>query len=175
MDGGNNGFTLIELLVVTALFGGLITLVTGIFISSLNIERNILMTKKVLGEVSYSSEYMTRALRMAEKDYLGSCIAQGNSYEITGRGGLKFINALQDYECQEFFLVNEQIKIDIEGVVSDLTSDGIIISKLDFNVSGVSELDSLQPFITLYIESFMEKSSIIKIQTSVSQRNPDIR
>jgi len=176
MNGGNKGFTLIELLVVAGLFGGLITLVTGIFIASLNVERNILMTKKVLGEISYSAEYMSRALRMAQKDYLGLCIGESNSYELTGRGGLKFVNALQDYKCQEFYLDNGQIKTDIEGVVGDLTSSGITVDKLDFNISGASGTsDNLQPFVMLYIESFAQKSSIIKVQTSVSQRNPDIR
>jgi prepilin-type N-terminal cleavage/methylation domain-containing protein len=175
MLGGNKGFTLVELLVVAGLFGGLMTLVTGIFIASLNVERNILMTKKVLGEISYSAEYMTRALRMAEKDHTGLCINAGNTYELTGRRGLKFINSLQDYDCQEFFLENDQIKTDIEGVTSDLTSGGITVSNLDFYISGASGSDSSQPFTTFYIESFTNKSSIIKVQTSVSQRNPDIR
>jgi len=175
MNGGNKGLTLIELLVVTGLFGVLMTLVSGIFISSLNTERNILTTKRVLGEVSYASEYMTRALRMAEKDIIGSCIGLGNTYEITARDGLEFINALKNYQCQEFFLSNGQIKTEINGSIIDLTSDKITVSHLDFDISGASESDNLQPFVTIYIQAHTEKSSIIKTQTSVSQRNPDIR
>lgn len=175
MNGGDKGFTLIELLVVTALFGVLMTLVSGIFIATLNTERNILATKKVLGEISYASEYMTRALRMAEKDYPGNCITQGFSYEITGRNGLKFINSLKNYQCQEFYLEDGQIKTEITGTSFDLTSDNVIVSNLDFIISGASEDDALQPFATIYIEASMLKSSMIKVQTSVSQRNPDIR
>jgi len=175
MNGGNKGFTLIELLVVTSLFGVLMTLVSGLFVTSLNTEQNILNTKRVLGEVSYASEYITRALRMAEKDHSGACISPGFTYEITGRNGLKFINSLRDYQCQEFYLESQQIKTDIEGIISNLTSDSIVVSDLDFLISGASESDNLQPFVTILIESYMAKSSKVNIQTSVSQRNPDIR
>lgn len=176
----HKGFTLIEVLVAAAIFGTLMVAVTGLFVSALRVERNILASKKVLGQISYATEYMTRALRMAEKDKTGSCVqdvpvGSGNysNYEITANG-IKFINALQNSECHEFLLEGGQIKMQTPAGKLALTSTGITVDFLEFELSGETQSDNLQPFVTIYIEAHTKESPALEVQTSVSQRNLDV-
>ncbi len=173
----NKGFTLMEMLVASAVFGILMVAIVGLFVSALRTERSILASKKVLGQISYVTEYMTRALRMAEKDTTGACIAIGTNYRTNppANDRIKFINALQGSSCQEFFLENRQIKFNNGSNILELTSPDITISHLRFELSGESEGDVLQPFVTIYLEAFATSSPVLEVQTSVSQRNPDAR
>jgi len=169
------GFTLIELLIVSGMFSVIIIVIASIFVSALRIENNIFATKKVLSQISYSVEYMTRALRMAEKDTIGDCINRGSNYEV-GAGKITFKNILQGGNCQSFYLNNNQIKVqDFDaGTNFDLTSSDVNISELQFNAHGQNQGDDFQPFITIYLEAQSSDSPVLEIQTSVSQRNPDI-
>jgi hypothetical protein len=129
----------------------------------------------VLGELSYAVEYMTRSLRMAEKDTSGTCIPNGSNYQITARGGIKFINSLKSDACQEFFVNSAKIKYATGTEELELTSSAINISRLNFGIINETESDNLQPFVTIYIEANTLNSPTLQLQTSVSQRNPDIR
>lgn len=181
----HKGFTLLELLVVTAILGILTAGVAGLFVSALRTERSILASKRVLSQASYVMEYMSRALRMAKKDtaYDGiDCIPSGSNYQITTRNGIKFINSLQEGDCQEFFLEGGQIKLQTNidnppSTTLELTSSDITVSSLEFNLSGQTQgpPDILQPFVTIYLSAYTTNSPILKVQTSLSQRNPDIR
>jgi len=175
------GFTLIEVLVAAAIFGTLMVAITGLFVSALRIERNVLGSKKVLGQISYAAEYMTRALRMAEKDKTGiTCLSKGSNYEVSfSKDSIKFMNALQSSDCQEFFLdtdgqLKHKIKIGTPSADTlDLTSSDITVDNLKFELSGEVQGDGLQPFVTIYIEAHTQDSPILKVQVSVSQRNLD--
>jgi len=171
----NKGFTLVEVLVAATIFGILMVAVTGLFISTLRIEKNVLGSKKVLGQINYATEYMSRALRMASKDKVGTCITSGSNYESVSINEIKFINTLQNRNCQSFFLNNNQIQYETSlGVIVALTSPDITVENLKFEVSGEVQGDSLQPFVTIYIEAHAENGPTLKVQTSVSQRNLDI-
>jgi len=182
----NKGFTLVELLVTSAVLAILTVGVSGLFVSALRTERSILASKQVLSQVSYTMEYMGRALRMAKKDTDSdgiNCIPVGSSYYITpATNGIRFINSLQASDCQEFFLEDGKIKIEINidnppSTVLDLTSSEINVIGLEFNLSGETQgpPDSLQPFVTIYLSAFSKNSPVFKVQTALSQRNPDIR
>ncbi len=176
----NKGFTLIEVLVAAAIFGILMVAITGIFVSALRVERNVLGSKKVLGQISYAAEYMTRALRMAEKDKTGICIPSGSNYQSASISEIKFINALQNSDCQEFFLEDGKIKFQTGAETPlpppplELTSSDIVVDNLKFELSGEVQGDGLQPFATIYIEAHTQDSPALKIQVSVSQRNLDV-
>ena len=169
------GFTLMEVLIVSGIFSILIVVMASIFVSALRIENKIFATKKALSQMSYSVEYMTRALRMAEKDTIGDCINRGSNYEV-GVGSIKFKNALQEGNCQIFYLNNGQLKIqDFDaGTDFDLTSSDVDVANLSFTANGQNQGDDFQPFITIYLEARSSDSPVLEIQTSVSQRNPDI-
>ena len=168
------GFTLIEILIVSGMFAVLITVVAGIFVSALRTENRIFNTKKSLSQISYSLEYMVKALRMAEKDTNGDCIDRGSNYKIAGPS-ITFENALQQGRCQEFFLEDNQIKLNDNGDVYELTSSDLDISNLTFAAFGEGQEDNLQPFVTIYFEAQASNGPVLEIQTSVSQRNPDVR
>ncbi|MBU1045563.1 prepilin-type N-terminal cleavage/methylation domain-containing protein [Patescibacteria group bacterium] len=169
------GFTLVEIVVVTGIFSVLMIAISGIFIAALRAERNVLASKKVLGELSYAMEYMTRALRMADKDNTGFCIPSGSNYQLTARSGIKFINILQSGACQEFFADNGKIKYATGAEELELTSSNINVSALKFEIINETESDNLQPFVTIQIEADTPNSAVLRLQTSISQRNPDIR
>ena len=171
------GFTLTELLIVIGIFGIFITSVTGIFVYSIRAQKTALELKKIVAQTNYAIELMGRNLRMAEKDRDGNCIPANTNYQITrGGSGIKFINVLQDHKCQEFFWdsTNQQIKFDNGDTITDLTSPNIKVAKLNFELSGDTSGDYLQPLVKIVIEAQSKTGSgKINLQTSISQRNPD--
>ncbi len=171
----SKGFTLIEILVVTAIFATLLVVIVGFFVSTLRTKRNVLDSRRVLGEVSYALEHMSRVLRLAARDSVGNCIPIGFSYQSSIESEIKFINVLQDNQCQKFFLEDNQIKRMSPAGVLALTSPSILVNNLRFEVVGESKEDAFQPFVTIYLEAHTPYSPVLKIQTSISKRNLDIR
>lgn len=181
----NRAFTLVEMLVAITIFLMIIGIISQIFISALRQQRKSLASQQLLDQTSYAMEYMSRALRMAKKDSSGTCLsAGGRNYEITNDGlGLKFINHLQDDDCQEFFL--EQGKLKYRKKISqageellDLTSNKFEITSLKFFLTGESQDDDFQPRVTIFL-NIKERGQVqdppeIKIQTTVSQRTLDV-
>jgi len=173
-----SGFSLMELLIVSSIFSVIIVVIASLFVSALRVENRIFATKKVLAQISYATEYMSRALRMAEKDTDGICIPDGTNYRVSvGNEDITFINALQDSNCQKFYLDDGQIKYDINDGADtfELTSSEVVIEDLQFKAHGETQGDSFQPFVTIYFKASTIDSPVLEIQTSVSQRNPDIR
>lgn len=176
----NRGLTLIEVVIVATVFSVIITMTAGFFVSAMRAERWILETKKALGEASYALEYMTRALRMARKDKSHSCIASGVNYEIQALPAgdkITFVNTIQEGACQSFYLDNGQIKLFDHNTLIDmpLTSPSIQVENLRFKVSGETNIDAIQPMVTIYFEAKSGQGPALQVQTSVSQRNLDIK
>ena len=178
------GFTLVELLVVVAIFLILIGAIIGIFISGVRKQRLILTQQTILDQTSFVLEYMSRSLRMATKELSApSCLSQnGLNYEITHNGtGLRFINFLENNDCQEFFLQNGQLRYwkRSTGITLPLTPDRLEIIFLRFNSIGAFQGDDLQPRITISFEirerAQLEGLQRIRIQTTISQRNLDVQ
>lgn len=169
------GFSLVEMLVVMLIFTIIIGAISGLFISSISAQKNALATQQLLSQTSFALEYMSRALRMAKKDTEGSCIGYGYNYKIVN-SALRFINHLENDDCQEFFLENEQLKHKKNNLTEtiELTSSRLQINSLNFSLSGESQMNSLQPRATIFLKIKMEKGPEINIQTTVSQRNLDI-
>lgn len=147
----SKGFTLIELIVVMAVF----LFVTGtafiIFISIVGNQNKVLAEQQILNQISYVEEYMSKALRMAAKDDIGTCLGQAgyiyrpNFYDVTLGvfQGIKFINQT-DFEssdnpggCQQFYLENGVLK-EIKGNGSPiaLTSSSLEINSIKFVING---------------------------------------
>lgn len=178
------GFTLIEILVAVAIFALVVGTTSGLFISGIRTQRNVLTSQIVLDNTSYAIEYMGRAIRMAKKQMpeLPACLSQnGLNYEITGRGGLKFLNYQK--VCQEFFLdpVAKRLKESKGGSEQFLTSDNLQILSFNFNLQGQLQTDNLQPRVTIFLDAMgvqkelkPEEQAKIRIQTTVSQRNLDV-
>ncbi len=177
----DKGYTLIEIMVAVGIFFVVIAAPTGFFVVSLKGQQKALSSQELFDNVSYSLEYMSRALRMAKKDLTGDCISQKVNYEITLMGtGIKFKN----YQgvCQEFFLDTDyRLKESKSGEVNPLTSNDL---KVDSFKIGPTESwdqgDNEQPRVTLLLEvrgargQREELQPVIKIQTTISQRNLDV-
>ena len=168
----NKGFTLIEMVVAVAVFSLLVSVSTGILLSSLKAQRQSLATQEVLDQTSYLMEYMSRSLRMAKKDLAGTCTGTAKlNYAFTGQC-IKFIN--YHNECQQFCLDGTRIRNEA-GVY--LTSSNLNVSFFGVNLSGQYQppADTLQPRLTISLIIQGKEQSMIKIQTTISQRNPDVR
>jgi len=179
----NKGYTLVEIMVGITIFMIIIAAPVGFFVSSLRAQQKILFSQQLLDNISYSMEYVTRALRMAQKDINGNCINKNMNYEITRSGnGIKFLN--YHNTCQEFYWDNvsspRRLQEVENAVTLPLTSDDIdVISFKIGSADSWDQGDSEQPKVTLYLEIKGIKSQKaelqpeIKIQTTISQRNLD--
>ena len=193
------GFTLIELLIGVAIFSLTIVAITALFSLAFQDQNFTLSSQDLLNQTSYAMEYMSRALRMATKELnctdpldptTCSCLTTlgyGYNYEILDGGSrIRFINHLQNDDCQEFFLDtnNHQLKYQKDADNPSppepltLTSEDIRVRSLKFDVSGEGQNDLLQPRVTILLEA--EKKGVggrifkIRLQTSISQRNLDV-
>lgn len=187
------GFTLIELLVSMSVLSIVCGVAVAIFISAISEQRRIFSDKEIRGQLDYALEYMSRALRMASRDFTGECLGeQDKNYLLTHQDtldtgsylGIKFINQSNNNICQEFYLdksgptpIIREVKTISGGSAtsSSLTSEKIKINSLKFIVAGQSDTD--QPRVTIILDASLSgnatKSS--KIQTTVSQRNLNIK
>ncbi len=168
----NKGFTLIEMVVAVAVFALLIGVISGIFLSSIRNQKNGLATQEILDQTSYLMEYMSKALRMAKKDMTGSCTGTVKlNYAFAGQC-LKFLN--YNDECQQFCLVGARLK-DENG--NYLTSASLQVLNFAVVLSGATQppVDYLQPRVTISLNIAGQDQSSAKIQTTISQRNLDIR
>lgn len=175
---GDKGFTLIELLVTVFVFTTVIVMSSGVFISAIRLQRKALSSQKLLDEMNFATEYMSRTIRMAKKDRAGNCVAAKQNYEITREEkGLKFLNYKD--ECQEFFWDSDnQLKESKDGGASlALTSNDFKVLSFTISLLGESQDDNKQPRVSFFLEvegKGAEKPKI-QLQTTISQRNLDIQ
>ncbi len=201
------GFTFIELLVAVTIFSITILAASALFTSAIRGQRTTLISQELLDQSSYAIEYMSRALRIATKELNCSdpldpatCDPSNPPHCLTNKGygwnyetnppdydKIKFINHLQDNDCQEFFLENSTHRIKYKTGEGEfyLTSDDIRVNFLKFDLSGEYQgepgnPDNLQPRLTILLEVERKgptptENPKIKIQTSISQRNLDVQ
>ena len=168
----NRGFTIIEMIVAVAVFTLLVSASSSIFLSSIKAQRQSLATQEVLDQTSYLMEYMSRALRMAKKDLTGVCTGTAKLNYAFEDQCIKFMN-YQD-ECQQFCLDGTRLKNE-DGYY--LTSGNLNVSSFEVNLLGVDQppTDTLQPRLTIFLMIQGKEQSMLKIQTTISQRNPDVQ
>ncbi len=188
------GFTLIEMMVAVVIFSLVMGTAATLLVSSLKVQRRSLSYQQLADQVSFAAEYMSRSARMAKKELFNhpfSCLSSsGSNFENPGGDDsrLRFIKL--DHEagadvCQEFYLDNGQLmeyKLNLETGEEEtmaLTSEQLQVNSIIFRLSGETQYDDIQPIFTVFweIESVSkddEKTSL-DIQTSISQRNLDIR
>lgn len=160
------------MVVAVAIFTLLVGAASGVFISSLKNQKQSLATQEILDQTSYLMEYMSRSLRMARKDISGTCTGTAKlNYAFDGQC-LKFLN--YNGECQQFCLDGTRLK-DENG--SYLTSANLQVSSFTTVLSGASQppTDYLQPKVTISLNIAGQEQSSIKIQTTISQRNLDVK
>lgn len=168
------GVTLLEIMIAISVFSIVITAAIGLFTSLIKNQRELMDRAYVLNTISYSTEYMAKAIRMAQKDISGGCVGKGKNYLVTGESSIKFLN--YNNECQEFFLESKTLKVRKSSVAHSLTPSNINIEGLKFLVLGESQSDLLQPKVTFTLKAkpATSTSPAFAIQTTISQRMLDI-
>lgn len=201
LGSGQAGMTLIEIVVAIAVFFIIVAAAVGIFSSSVKIQKRALATQELLDQTSYVMEYMSRALRMATKELNctnpldpATCDPSNPPYCLMNKGygwnyetnppdynKIKFINHLQDNDCQEFFLdtTNHRIKYKTSEGEFYLTSSNLQVESLQFALFGESQGDipPRQPQVTMFLKikgRGLTSRPELRIQTTISQRNLDI-
>ncbi len=165
------GFTLIEMIVASFVFLLVIIVVISVLISTIRSQNLVLEDQKVLAELSYAMEYMSRALRMAKSDDTGNCSPHGIYSKIDNR--IKFLN--YEGKCQHFYLEEGTIKTRIEetnltsGI--NLTSDKINIENFLIELKLFREIGMITINIQAKAKSEDKDKSIkTNLQTTVSRR-----
>lgn len=167
------GFTLIEILVALAIFASVVTVTSTIFVFGLRAQRQSLAYQQLLDQTSYLTEYMSRAIRMARKDINGLCTGTVKlNYKFDGQC-LKFRNYKD--ECQRFCREGTRLKEIKDGVENYLTSPDLKVNSFGPTLSGETQDDKLQPLVSLFLEIEGKEQAKIKIKTSLSQRNLDVK
>jgi prepilin-type N-terminal cleavage/methylation domain-containing protein len=166
----NKGFTLIELMVAMSVFVLIIASSSGLFVSGLKIQRGSIAYQQLLDQMSYFTEYMSRAVRMAKKDISGDCTGAVKLNYSFADQCLNFRNYKD--QCQQFCLEGERLK-DENG--NYLTSDDLRILSFSVVLLGQTQDDNQQPKAVIIIEARGKEDSKITIQTTISQRNLDVR
>ena len=185
----DKGFTLIELLISVVIFSIIIAIVSGVFISTLKVQQRVLATQQLLDQTGYLMEYMSRSIRMARKDIGPNCLSADKlNYEKIDYGFDNKGIAFKDYygDCQEFFRewdgVAEVHRLKEGKTDSYLTSPNLDV--VSFNIGPDSswaqppvDVNDEQPRVTLFlkIKTKGENQPVIKLQTTISQRNLDIQ
>ncbi len=173
----NKGFTLIELMVSVVAFAIVFATVTGVLVTSIRYQKYNLMHNRLINETGYAMEYMSRSLRMAVKDVAGNCVGTaGKSYKVLS-GKVQFLNYRGECESFSWDMGTNQIVVNTPSLVNvPLTSTGFQVINFALNVFGDSS-DTLQPRVVLYLElkgKSLPTNPVIKMETTVSQRNLDI-
>ncbi|MBI2577608.1 MAG: prepilin-type N-terminal cleavage/methylation domain-containing protein [Candidatus Wildermuthbacteria bacterium] len=176
------GFTIVEIVVAVSVFSILVMIVFGLIVAAIREQRRHYASQDAFGQLGYALEYMSRTLRMGQKDLTGVCIGAKENYELTHVDkGVKFINF--EGECHEFFwdTASGRLKEVRAGEVGFITSDTIDVLNFTVKLQNQSQsADSKQPFVTLLVKvkgkgGEVEERFEATIQTSLSQRNLDIR
>jgi len=173
-DNKQQGVTLLEIMIAISVFSILIVAAIGLFSSLIKNQKELLDRAYVLNTLSYSTEYMAKSLRMAQKDIVGNCIGKNENFVLQGEAGIKFLN--YNNECQEFWLEGGGIKVRKLNFTHNLTPSNINVEGLSFVLLGESQADYSQPKVSFAIKARPATSTapLFFIQTTVSQRILDV-
>ncbi len=191
---GRAGFTLIELLVSIMIFSISMGVVSQLFTYSLKSERVLKAHAQLVNEMSYNMERISRGLRMAQKSAgTASCLAANENYaptHVLGAAihGIRFenINSSGQIDCVEYYMGYPYVS-GKAALMERRLSNGVLqfdipltspdVELVNFNISGTgwSQDDQLQPRVTINMKTIGNESQSLNIQTTVSQRNLDVR
>jgi len=171
------GLTLVEMLVGISIFSLIIAGVFNLFNAQLQSQTKSLKEASLFDNLSYNLEYMSRALRMAQRDD-GTCITSGYTFQKVGTG-VEFKN--YKGECQYFYLDSGVLKEQIDSQPAvNLTPSNIEVELFNITLSGQSRTDDYQPKVTLSLKVKINHpnpiyQNPIYIQTTISARNLDLK
>ncbi|MEK7500867.1 MAG: prepilin-type N-terminal cleavage/methylation domain-containing protein [Patescibacteria group bacterium] len=161
----NEGFTITELLVATAVFAVAVTVVSAVFVSSVDSQRRNVNNQEVLDNARFVLEAVGRSVRQSDittADGTGTTLAVSHpvkgaiTYSLDAAAGRVLEN----------------------GVA--LSASSVFVERLSFVVSGNAVTDQRQPKVTisLGIRNKNQKpgsDTTVNLQTTVTPRNLQIQ
>ena len=195
------GFTLVEMMVSIVIFSLAMTIAAQLFFYSLKMQRQMTARTKLINELAYSTERISRGIRMAQKETAaaGGCIGQYENYQRTVDSfgdRLKFLTpdtsfvSASPVDCVEYYLGHPadyptgvvalmESRHNNGGAFADyalpLTSPAVDIQSFAVTERGWSQDDTYQPRVTLHLKALDAEGQEMEVQMTVSQRNIDIR
>lgn len=175
-------YTLIELIIVVGMLSLILEAIVGVYLNAIRTQRKILATLDALNQVNYFLEYTERKIKMAKKDDIeiggktANCCPQDKiNFCQANQSQISFRNAKS--ECERIFLSNGIIYEEIKGsFLLPLTSTSSLeIKNLNFKIEGASQEDDKQPRVTIFLEAKVKGGKSLKFQTTISQRDLDVR
>lgn len=179
-----NGYTLIELLVAMGLFLIVLSIVSGLFIKSMNNQRAAVNLLEVNDSVSFSIEQMAREIRtgyyFCTKDYTITFPPYPGYPDcgLLGDNELQFVNAFN--QVVWYRLNNEAIERGIEDpstltrTYTSITTTNVKVERFNIELIGNNLNDGYPPriIISLSIAATEKnlKNFVINIQTTISAR-----
>lgn len=187
-----NGFTLVEILVAFFLFVLVLGGALGGVQQAVGFQRITLERQAAIEEVSYAIEYISRAIRGAQKDTTGSCTAQvGRTFQYPGPQPFRFIDG--NGKCREFkrnvvggqgFLEERISEDDTVGGFSGpgaidwhrLISDDFNITNFLYHVRGAVDTERSQPRVLfgITVSNKADTQDFLTVQTTMSTRQIDV-
>ena len=177
------GFTLIEVIVAVAIFVSVVVVATLALAYAVRAQRYNLAHEELINQTSFVVEHMSRSLRMAKKQLPGlpSCIGLNENYE-QGANSITFLHykdkrgATDDeFEttlvCTKFYLSDGRL---YEENVDTLESFALTSESLEVTDFSVSISLDQQKLVGIFLEITGRENTIIRIQTSISQRDLNI-
>lgn len=175
---GEEGFTLLEMIVAATIFAIVISIISALFLAGVRGQRSALATQNIIENTRLAIEQMSRQIRVAQRDEVGSCTGDARTTFNSGGVALSFIDSLG--RCTTYQRSGGKIQMkQASGLFLDLTSDDIVINSLVFEVSGRSATDGVQPRVTIFLDAVSsgakpEDAVKILLQTTSSVRNLDV-
>ena len=193
----SKGLTLIELIVALSIFALVVPLATGLLVSIVQNQRNLLTQQDIMNQANYVTEYMGKALRTAIRSNDSTCLPEPDmNYELIDCGGIspsgssgngiKFINHTDNDSCQTFCLNAgghlEEIKTKTVGGISttytnNLTPSNYYVSSFNVFISSDTQDLKYQPRVTFFVEmqGCDPRESPENLQTCKASNPPLIR
>ena len=192
------------MVVVISIFLFIIGTAIMMFISILQNQRRMLAEQELFNQLSYAIEHMSKAMRMAKRDYEGSCLVDtingsfpNHNFLLTRQDtnansyrGIKFISSSDNDSCYEFFLDTDGVLKELKNSTVDsdaipLTSERLKINYIRFSLSGSDgtitsepyDPQGVQPRVTISMDIEINSGGenlSQRVQATVSQRNLNI-
>tara|TARA_B100001540_G_C15751646_1_gene617323 strand:+ start:224 stop:745 length:522 start_codon:yes stop_codon:yes gene_type:complete len=160
------GFTLIEVIVALGIFSIIALMAVGATLTILNTHNQLRDSQALINSLNYSLEAMSRDVRFGE-------IQSADLNEITVRK----IEEGDEVTISYHYLNNDEdtkkIVQERNGVIREITPDGVDIESFKVFVTGVGGNDSLHPKTTILLSgriSGNQENISFALQTTVSQR-----
>jgi len=178
-----NGFTLLEMIVSISLFTIVTTIAFSALFSIIDANDKAKTIKLVVNNLSMSMESMIRELRMGTKYKCKTDSGSCAEIEFKTQEGCI---SVYEYSASETTIYRTRKYKDkgkcVDGTRVRMVGDDINIEELKFYIAGVGierSTPNVQPRILLIMRGSISKqhkkiTTDFRIQTTISQRNPEI-